>query len=329
MRHRDGRPRPVLRRTTPATGCSLPSSAAARCSTSASTRCRSRRWCSATPTEVVALGEPAPTGVDAQTSMLLRHAGGAHAVLTTTSRARQRAARRRSSAPRPGSRSTRRSTSGRLRRDPARRERAVRHEFPRVGRGMRHQAAEVARCLAAGLRESPVMPLERVRRCHADARRDPRAATRAARVRCSGSCAGVPAQQGLTCWTDGCSRPIVAERSRASALDEPSERRGRTVGEQHAERSRAVRRGSTRAPDLGERRRCSATGTAASLGTNTIRWSVRPSSPCTCLPTVRASLTSRVRGGQQQQRLGVGQRRGAARRSGAGSRTWCASGSGR
>ena len=30
---------------------------------------------------------------------------------------------------------------------------------PHEGSGLRHQAAEVARCLRAGLKESPVMPL--------------------------------------------------------------------------------------------------------------------------------------------------------------------------
>jgi hypothetical protein len=32
-----------------------------------------------------------------------------------------------------------------------------------VGHGLRHQAAEVARCLSAGLTESPVMPLDESR----------------------------------------------------------------------------------------------------------------------------------------------------------------------
>src|SRR5262249_12907592 len=33
-------------------------------------------------------------------------------------------------------------------------------EFPHEGRGLRHQADEVARCLAAGETESPLLPLD-------------------------------------------------------------------------------------------------------------------------------------------------------------------------
>jgi hypothetical protein len=37
---------------------------------------------------------------------------------------------------------------------------AQRFEFAHEGRGLRHQADEVARCIAEGLTESPLMPLD-------------------------------------------------------------------------------------------------------------------------------------------------------------------------
>jgi len=36
----------------------------------------------------------------------------------------------------------------------------VRYDFPANGRGLHYEAVEVARCLEAGLLESPVMPLD-------------------------------------------------------------------------------------------------------------------------------------------------------------------------
>jgi len=112
-----------------------------------------------TPSRIVSLSDPAFTGVDAQTSMLFGYDSGAQAVLTCTLRAKSptRAAIVGTDArieiegdfyapvavtliPRKG--------------DPTRVEPA--HE----GRGLRHQADEVARRLAAGDRESPLMPLE-------------------------------------------------------------------------------------------------------------------------------------------------------------------------
>jgi predicted dehydrogenase len=112
-----------------------------------------------TPSRIVSLSDPAFTGVDAQTSMLFGYDSGAQAVLTCTLRAKSptRAAIVGTEArievegdfyapatvtliPRKG--------------DPARVE--SRHE----GRGLRHQADEVARRLAAGELESPLMPLD-------------------------------------------------------------------------------------------------------------------------------------------------------------------------
>jgi predicted dehydrogenase len=111
------------------------------------------------PSRIVSMSDPAFTGVDAQTSMLFGYDGGAQAVLTCTLRAKSptRAAVVGTDArievegsfyapatvaliPRKG--------------DPALVESA--HE----GRGLRHQADEVARRLAAGDAESPLMPLD-------------------------------------------------------------------------------------------------------------------------------------------------------------------------
>src|SRR6202034_715937 len=111
-----------------------------------------------TPSRIVSMSDPAFTGVDAQTSMLFGYDSGAQAVLTCTLRAKSptRAAIVGSDArievegafyapaavtlvPRKG--------------DPTRVESL--HE----GRGLRHQADEVARRLAAGDVESPLMPL--------------------------------------------------------------------------------------------------------------------------------------------------------------------------
>jgi predicted dehydrogenase len=111
------------------------------------------------PDRIVSISDPAFTGVDAQTSMLFGYDSGAHAVLTCTLR---------------GKSPTRASIVG----TEARIE--VEGDFyaptnvtlvPRTGdptpvasvhdgRGLRHQADEVARRLAAGDLESPLMPLD-------------------------------------------------------------------------------------------------------------------------------------------------------------------------
>lgn len=112
-----------------------------------------------TPSRIMAMSDPAFTGVDAQTSMLFGYDSGAQAVLTCTLRAKSptRAAIVGTDArievagdfyapaavtliPRDG--------------DP------VRVESVHEGRGLRHQADEVARRLAAGEAESPLMPLD-------------------------------------------------------------------------------------------------------------------------------------------------------------------------
>ena len=111
------------------------------------------------PSRLTALVDPAFTGVAGQASMLVGYDNGAHAVLTCTSGAQS---------------ATRACITG----DKARIEidgsfyaptsfslikrngDARRFEFAHRGRGLHHEAVEVARCLAEGLLESPVMPLD-------------------------------------------------------------------------------------------------------------------------------------------------------------------------
>ncbi len=110
------------------------------------------------PARVTAVSEPTVTGVDATTSMLLQHDGGAHAVLTTTQ-----------SALGPN-RAAIVGTEARLEIDSVfytpttftltRRDGSVeRFDEPHEGQGLRHEAAEVMACLRAGRLESDVMPL--------------------------------------------------------------------------------------------------------------------------------------------------------------------------
>jgi predicted dehydrogenase len=111
------------------------------------------------PRHVAAVSDLAFTGVDGQTSMLLQHAEGRQAVLTTTLEA--------ASPNRAGIV----GTDARIEIDPVwyapttftlvGRDGVVRERYdqPHQGRGLRHQAAEVGRCLREGLTESPVMPL--------------------------------------------------------------------------------------------------------------------------------------------------------------------------
>ena len=112
------------------------------------------------PTRVTAVSSPAATGVDAQTSMLLEHDEGRHAVLTTTLAARS------------PNRAAIVGTDARVEIDATwyapttftvvSRDGEVlgRYDEAHSGGGLRHQAAEVGRCLAEGQLESPVMPLD-------------------------------------------------------------------------------------------------------------------------------------------------------------------------
>ena len=112
------------------------------------------------PARITAVSDRAFTGVDATTSMIFQYDGGAHAVLTTTLRAAS------------GNPAAIYGTAARMEidgwfytpttfrviaRDGAELER---FDQPYTGRGLRGQAAEVGRCLRAGLLESPLMPLD-------------------------------------------------------------------------------------------------------------------------------------------------------------------------
>jgi predicted dehydrogenase len=112
-----------------------------------------------TPSKVTAVSDPAFTGVDATTSMLLQYAGGAHAVLTatltaagpTTAAVVGTDARVLVDGPfytPTGFTLTRRDGT------------SERFDQPVEGRGMWCEAAEVVRCLREGRLESDVMPLD-------------------------------------------------------------------------------------------------------------------------------------------------------------------------
>jgi len=112
------------------------------------------------PDRIVAISDPAFTGVDAQTSMLFSYSGGAQAVLTCTLSAKS------------PTRAAIVGTEGRIEIDGddfyapnsftliPRIGEPTRFEIPHEGHGLRHQADEVARCLRAGLLESPLLPLD-------------------------------------------------------------------------------------------------------------------------------------------------------------------------
>ncbi len=116
-----------------------------------------------TPRAITAVSDPAFTGVDGQTSMILQFDGGAHAVLTTTLRAATEChaviAGREGRIEIddvfyvPGSF----RVIPRVGRDDGE---AEVHTFDEPGHGLRYQAAEVGRCLRAGLTESPRLPLD-------------------------------------------------------------------------------------------------------------------------------------------------------------------------
>jgi len=112
-----------------------------------------------TPDRIVTLIDPAFTGVDGQTSMLFGYASGAQAVLTCTLFAKS------------PTRGTIVGTDACIEIDgdfyaptsftliPRKGERTD-FQAPHEGRGLWHQADEVARCLHEGLLESPLMPLD-------------------------------------------------------------------------------------------------------------------------------------------------------------------------
>jgi predicted dehydrogenase len=112
-----------------------------------------------TPNRIVAIIDPAFTGVDAQTSMLFGYESLAQAVLTCTLRAKS------------PTRASIVGTEARIEIDGdfyaptavtlvPRQGEPTRVASTHEGRGLRHQADEVARRLVAGELESPLMPLD-------------------------------------------------------------------------------------------------------------------------------------------------------------------------
>ena len=111
------------------------------------------------PDRIRTLVDPAFTGVDGQTSMLFGYASGAHAVLTCTLSAKS------------PTRAAIVGTDARIELDGnfygptsfaliSRTGERMDFDAPREGRGLSHEADEVARCLREGLLESPLMPLD-------------------------------------------------------------------------------------------------------------------------------------------------------------------------
>jgi predicted dehydrogenase len=111
------------------------------------------------PTKITAVSDQAFTGVDAQTGILLQYGGGQQAVLFTTLETRS-----------PNQASIN-GTESRIEIDgvfyaPSQ-FRVVRRDgdteqfdFPHEGHGLRHQAAEVGRCLREGRTESDILSLD-------------------------------------------------------------------------------------------------------------------------------------------------------------------------
>ena len=111
------------------------------------------------PSKMVTMIDLAPTGVDRQVSMIFGYDGGAQAYLNTTTDAKTPTT------------ATISGTKARIEVDgdfyaPSsftfveRAGESRRYEFATQGRGLHYEAAEVARCLREGLRESPLMPLD-------------------------------------------------------------------------------------------------------------------------------------------------------------------------
>jgi predicted dehydrogenase len=111
------------------------------------------------PSRIVSMVDPAFTGVDGQTSMIFGYDSGAQALLTCTLRAKS------------PTRATIVGTEARIEIDGdfyapttvtliPRGGSPTALSFADEGRGLRHQADEVARRLAAGDTESPLMPLD-------------------------------------------------------------------------------------------------------------------------------------------------------------------------
>lgn len=112
------------------------------------------------PAKITAVSGPAFTGVDATTSMILQYDSGAQAILTTSL-----AAASNNPAAIYGTEARLEidgwfytpTTFRVVSRDGTELER---YDVPHEGHGLRHEAAEVGRCLRAGQTESPLLPLD-------------------------------------------------------------------------------------------------------------------------------------------------------------------------
>jgi predicted dehydrogenase len=112
-----------------------------------------------TPDRVAAFATQAVTGVDAQTSAVFGYGSGAQALVTTALDART--ANTASITGTKGRIDIVDWADGRLPAKLTMLDGTTQNlEFPREGKGLRFQAAEVGRCLRAGEMESPVMPLD-------------------------------------------------------------------------------------------------------------------------------------------------------------------------
>jgi predicted dehydrogenase len=113
-----------------------------------------------TPERVTARSIEAFTGVDANTSVILEYAGGAHALVNTTLSAATAnvAAVNGTEARIEIDRTWYVPTTFRVTSRDG--EVLERYDAPHEGHGLRHQAAEVGRCLAAGALESELLPLD-------------------------------------------------------------------------------------------------------------------------------------------------------------------------
>jgi len=111
------------------------------------------------PTKVLAMAEPAFTGVDGQISMIFGYGNGVHSVMTCTSSARS------------ATRACITGVDGRIEMDDnfyaqggftliRRGEDPQRFDFPREGRGLQYEAQEVFHCIRSGRTESDIMPLD-------------------------------------------------------------------------------------------------------------------------------------------------------------------------
>jgi predicted dehydrogenase len=111
-----------------------------------------------TPTKTTAVSDPAFTGVDAQTVVISQYEGGRQSISFTTLETRS------------ANQACINGTEARIEIDGVfytpgnfsliTRDGAVeRFEIPHQGHGLRHQAAEVGRCLRQGLLESPILTL--------------------------------------------------------------------------------------------------------------------------------------------------------------------------